>query len=209
MIKVEAKVVGTIKRSATVCTDKSGNLYLSFIMTVVLPDVKIGTKNIDIFVSLPNTQQEEAQSYVEGVRVAVSGNVDIRKRNEELCFYLTGNSVETQNISEHDTISGTMSFRGYLKKDNLYEQKTDKNGHPFIVFSAYSIEKVGEEFVSTWVNFMRFPEKGCGIETIVPNWLHSKAHVNITGELQVSAYNGIVRLSCRVKDMSEHVYVQH
>lgn len=209
MIKAETNVVGTIKRSATVCTDKSGNPYLSFIMTVVLPDVKTGTKSIDIFVSLPNTQQEEVQSYVEGVRVAVSGNMDIRKRNEELCFYLTGNSVETLNISEHDTISGTMTFRGYLKKDNLYEQKTDKNGHPFIVFSAYSIEKVGEEFVSTWVNFMRFPEKGCGIETIVPDWLHSKAHVNITGELQVSAYNGIVRLSCRVKDMSEHVYVQH
>lgn len=209
MIKAEANVVGTIKRSATVCTDQSGNSYLSIIMTVVLPDVKTGTKSIVIFVSLPNTQQEEAQSYVEGVRVAVSGNMDIRKRNEELCFYVTGNSVETSNVSERDTISGTMTFRGYLKKDNLYEQKTDKNGHPFIVFSAYSIEKVGEEFVSTWVNFMRFPEKGCGIETIVPDWLHSKAHVNITGELQVSAYNGIVRLSCRVKDMSEHVYVQH
>ncbi len=209
MIKAEANVVGTIKRCATVCTDKSGNPYLSFIMAVVLPDTKSGTKSIDIFVSLPNTQQEEAQSYVEGIRIAVSGNMDIRKRNEELCFYLTGNSVEPQNVSERDTISGTMTFRGYLKKDNPYEQKTDKNGHPFIVFSAYSIEKVGEVFVSTWVNFMRFPEKGCGIETIVPDWLHSKAHVNITGELQVSAYNGIVRLSCRVKDISEHVYVQH
>lgn len=209
MIKAESNVVGTIKRSATMCTDKSGNPNLSFIMAVALPDVKTGTKSIDVFVSLPNVQQEEAQSYVEGIRIAVSGSMDIRKRNEELCFYMTSNSVETQNVSEPDSISGTMTFRGYLKKDNLYEQKTDKNGHPFIVFSAYSIEKIGEKFISTWVNFMRFPERGCGIETIVPDWLHTKAHVDIMGELQVSVYNGNVRLSCRVKDMSEHVFVQH
>lgn len=209
MIKAEANVVGIIKRSATVCTDKNGNPYLSFIMAVELLDTKTGTKSIEVFVSLPNARQEEASSFAEGVRIAISGNMDIRKRNEELCFYITANSVETQSVSEHDAISGTMTFRGYLKKEKLYEQKTDKNGHPFIVFSAYSIEKVGEEFISTWVNFMRFPEKGCGIETIIPDWLHTKAHVNITGELQVSAYNGIIRLSCRVKDMSEHVYVQH
>lgn len=208
MIKAEANVVGTIKRSASVRTDKNNNPYLSFVMTVVLSDAKTTSKSIDVFVSLPNGKQDEAQSYVEGLRVAVNGNLDIRKKEDNLNFYLTGNTIATQNVAENDSISGSLSFRGYLKKENIYQQKTDKNGHPFIVFSAYSVDKNGQEFQSTWVNFMRFPEKDAVVESVIPEWMHSKAHMDITGELQVSSYNDIVRLSCRVKNMTEHVNTQ-
>ena len=208
MIKAEANVIGTIKRSASIRTDKNNNPYLSFVMTVVLTDAKTSSHSIDVFVSLPNARQDEAQVYVEGLRIAVSGDLDIRKKEENLNFYLTGNNVTTQNIAELDSISGSLSFRGYLKKENIYQQKTDKNGHPFVVFSAYSVDKNGQEFQSTWVNFMRFPEKDAGIESIIPEWMHSKAHVDITGELQVSSYNGVTRLSCRVKDMTEHIKTQ-
>ena len=208
MIKAEANVIGTIKRSASIRTDKNNNPYLSFVMTVVLTDAKTSSHSIDVFVSLPNARQDEAQVYVEGLRIAVSGDLDIRKKEENLNFYLTGNNVTTQNVAELDSISGSLSFRGYLKKENIYQQKTDKNGHPFIVFSAYSVDKNGQEFQSTWVNFMRFPEKDAGIESIIPEWMHSKAHVDITGELQVSSYNGVTRLSCRVKDMAEHIKTQ-
>lgn len=208
MIKAEANVTGTIKRSASIRTDKNNNPYLSFIMTVVLTDAKTTSKSIDVFVSLPNAKQDEAQSYVEGLRVAVNGNLDIRKKADDLAFYLTGNTVTIQDVASLDTISGTLTFRGYLKKENIYQQKTDKNGHPFIVFSAYSLEKNGEEYLSTWVNFMRFPEKGAEIESFIPEWMRPKAHVDITGELQVSSYNGVVRLSSRVKDMTEHINTQ-
>lgn len=208
MIKAEANVVGTIKRSASIRTDKNNNPHLSFVMTVVLTDAKTASHSIDVFVSLPNAKQEEAQVYVEGLRVAVNGNLDIRKKDNSLNFYLTGNTVTTQNVAEMDSISGSLSFRGYLKKENIYQQKTDKNGHPFIVFSAYSVDKNGQVFQSTWVNFMRFPEKGADVESIIPEWLHSKAHVDITGELQVSSYNGVTRLSCHVKDMAEHINTQ-
>ena len=208
MIKAEANVTGTIKRSASIRTDKNNNPYLSFVMTVVLTDAKATSKSTDVLVSLPNARQEEAQSYVEGLRVTVNGNLDIRKKENNLNFYLTGNTITTQGVAELDTISGSLSFRGYLKKDNLYQQKADKNGHPFIVFSAYSLEKNGEEYLSTWVNFMRFPEKGAEVESIIPEWMHPKAHVDITGDLQVSSYNGVVRLSSRVKDMTEHINIQ-
>lgn len=208
MIKAEANVIGTIKRSANIRTDKNNNPYLSFVMTVVLTDAKTTSKSIDVFVSLPNANQDEAQSYVEGLRVAVNGNLDIRKKEDNLNFYLTGNTITVQNVAELDSISGTLSFRGYLKKENIYQQKTDKNGHPFIVFSAYSLEKNGQEYLSTWVNFMRFPEKGAAVESIIPDWIHSKAHVDITGELQVSAYNDVVRLSCRVHYMTEYINTQ-
>lgn len=208
MIKAEANVTGTIKRSASIRTDKNNNPYLSFVMTVVLTDAKATSKSIDVFVSLPNAKQDEAQSYVEGLRVAVNGNLDIRKKDNNLNFYLTGNTVTIQNVAELDTISGSLSFRGYLKKENIYQQKTDKNGHPFIVFSAYSLEKNGEEYQSTWINFMRFPEKDAEIESVIPEWMRPKAHVDITGELKVSSYDGVVRLSCRVKEITEHINTQ-
>ena len=208
MIKAEANVIGTIKRSASIRTDKDKNPYLSFIMTVNLPDAKANGKSVDVFVSLPNTGQDEAQSYVEGLRIAVNGKLDIHKKGEELKFYLTGNETVTQNVADTDSISGTISFRGYLKKENIYEQKTDKNGHPFMVFSAYSLEKVGQEFVSTWINCMRFPEKDASIETIIPEWLHAKAHVDVNGTMSLSSYNGNVRISCRVKSMAEHINTQ-
>ena len=208
MIKAEANVIGTIKRSASIRTDKNSNPYLSFIMAVNLPDAKVNTKSIDVFVSFPNVTQDEAHSYIEGLRVAVNGNLDIRKKGEELNFYLTGKEVSTQDVATLDTITGTISFRGYLKKENIYEQKTDKNGNPFIVFSAYSLEKNSQEFVSTWINCMRFPEKGATIDSIIPEWLHAKAHIDVDGDLQLSSYNGIVRISCRVKDMKEHINIQ-
>ena len=51
MIKAEANVIGTIKRSANIRTDKNNNPYLSFVMTVVLTDAKTTSKSIDVFVS--------------------------------------------------------------------------------------------------------------------------------------------------------------
>ena len=209
MIKAEVNVTGTVKRNTGIRTDRNNDPYLSLIVTECLPDAKQTNHSIDVFVSLPNAHQEDVYTYTEGSRLTVNGSMDFRKKEEELQFYLTGNLVSIENVTDLDAIGGTMTFRGHLKKENVYEQKTDKNGHPYIVFSAYSSEKVGESFVSTWVNFMRFPEKDADISSILPDWMRPKSHVDITGDLQVSSYGGAVRLSCRVKDMQEHVYVQH
>ena len=208
MIKAEVNVTGTVKRNAGIRTDRNNNPYLSLLLTVCLPDAKQTNHSIDVFVSLPNARQEDVYTYTEGSRLTVNGSMDFRKKEEELQFYLTGNLVSIENVTDLDAIGGTMTFRGHLKKENVYEQKTDKNGQPYIVFSAYSSEKVGESVVSTWVNFMRFPEKDADISSILPDWMRPKSHVDITGDLQVSSYGGTVRLSCRVRDIQEHVYVQ-
>lgn len=208
MIKVEANVVGVIKRNASVRTDRNNRPYLSFIMAVSLPDTKTKGKTIDVFVSLPEAHQGDISFYGEGVRISIYGDMDIRKKGEDLNFYLVGRTVSTENIPELDAIGGTLKFRGHLKKENVYEEKTGKKGNPFIVFSAYSSEKVGETFVSTWVNFMRFPSKDAAIESIKPDWMRSKAHVDISGDLQLSSFNGKLRLSCRVHEMNEAVSVQ-
>lgn len=205
MIKAEVKVIGTIKRSASIRTDKNNQPYLSFIVTMALPDAKVSSNSIDAFVSYPKGRQSDVPQLVEGVRVAIQGTLDIRHKDDSLLFYLSAEAVTTENVPELDAVTGTLSFRGHLKKENFCEEKNDKNGNPYLVFSAYSAEKVGENFVSTWVNFMRFPNKGAGIETIKPEWMHSKTHIEVNGEMQLSSYNGKVQLSCKVVDMREYV----
>ena len=85
------------------------------------------------------------------------------------------------------------------------EEKSDKNGNPYIVFSAFSSEKVGDKFVSIWVRFMRFPAKEAGVDTIKPDWMRPKAHLTVTGDLQVYVYNNVFRFTCIVKGMEEYV----
>ena len=108
-------------------------------------------------------------------------------------------------MSDEDAIVGELQFRGRLKNDDIMEEKSDKNGNPYIVFSAFSAEKVGNKFVSTWVRFMRFPATGAGVETIKPDWMRPKAHLTVTGDLQVYVYNNVFRFTCIVKGMEEYV----
>ena len=176
MIKAEVNVTGTVKRNAGIRTDRNNNPYLSLILTVCLPDAKQTNHSIDVFVSLPNARQEDVYTYTEGSRLTVNGSMDFRKKEEELQFYLTGNLVSIENVTDLDAIGGTMTFRGHLKKENVYEQKTDKNGHPYIVFSAYSSEKVGEVKRGTYL-------KVTGSEG---NWYKVTTRNGVTGYISKS-----------------------
>ena len=204
MIKAEVNITGTVRRSASIRTDRNNQPYVSFLMSVSLAD-GTGTKDISVFVSLLQAQQSDLSLYTEGRRVTVSGTMDIRRKDDALSFYLTARLVTVENVPALDTISGTLSFRGYLKKENIFEERTSKNGRPYLLFSAYSSEKVGDGFVSTWVTFMRFPEKNATIESITPDWLRPRAHVDITGDLRISFYKDAPSLSCIVREMTEHI----
>ena len=205
MIRAEVNVIGTIKRSAGIRTDRNNIPYLSFPITVSLTD-KTGTVNtIDVYVSLPNAQQSDLALFTENIRVAVSGTMDIRKKDDHLAFYLPARSVSLDGVAALDAVSGTMTFRGHLKKENIFDERTTKNGRPYLLFSAYSAEKVGTGFVSTWVTFMRFPEKEATIESVRPDWFAPRAHLDITGDLRLSFYKGTPSLSCIVREMSEHI----
>ena len=172
-------------------------------MAISLPDAKNTTNEVAIFVSIPNGQQTDLATYTENTRVAISGTLDVRKKDDNLVLYLTANLLTTEGVTDLDTITGELSFIGHLRNDKVYEEKSDKNGNPFLVFSAYSSEKVGDDFVSTWVNFRRFPEKDAGIETIKPDWMLPKAHVSIKGDFQLESYGGKIRISSRIKNMSQ------
>lgn len=203
MIKAEVNVTGRITRNAMIRTDKSGKPYVAFAMAVCLPDAKNTTNEIVIFVSIPNGQQADLSIYTENTRVAIGGTLDVRKKDENLVFYLTANLLTTEGVADLDTITGELSFIGHLRNDKVCEEKIDKNGNPFLLFSAYSSEKNGDNFISTWVNFRRFPEKEASIETIKPDWMQPKAHVSIKGDFQLESYGGRIRISSRVMDMSQ------
>lgn len=204
MIKAEVTITGTVRRSASIRTDRNNLPYVSFLMSVSMAD-GTGTKDISVFVSLPQAQQSDLSLYTEGQRVTASGTMDIRRKDAALSFYLTARLVTVENVPALDAISGTLSFRGYLKKENIFEERTSKNGRPYLLFSAYSSEKVGDSFVSTWVTFMRFPEKNATIESIIPEWLRPRAHVDITGDLRITFYKDVPSLSCIVREMTEHI----
>ena len=205
MIRADVNMTGAIKRSATTRTDKNENPYLSFVVKVNLPDAKGKGRDLEVLVTYKGGKNSDPCPLTEGKRVTVQGTREIRKKGEDLAFYLTANKVSVKNVPDEDGITGELHFRGHLKNDNIYEEKSDRNGNPYLLFSAYSSEKVGDNFVSTWVRFLRFPEKGAGIDTVKPEWMQPRCRVSIDGELQLASYDKQVRLSCRVSDMKEFI----
>ena len=205
MIKADVNMTGTIKKSASLRTDKENKPYLSFVVTVNLPDAKGKSKDLDVLVMFPGGKKSDLSHYPEKRRVTVQGSLDIKKKGEDFAFYLTANKATVKDVPNEDGITGELHFRGRLKNENIYEEKSDRNGNPYLLFSAYSSEKVKENFVSTWVRFLRFPEKGASIDTVKPDWMQPKLKVCIDGELQLSVYDKQIRLSCRVTDMKEYV----
>jgi hypothetical protein len=206
MIKAEVKMVGTVKRSAAMRTDKDNNPYLSFVMTVSITDAKSkSSKDMDVLVSMTKAKKNDAALYTEGRRVVAQGKLDIRKKGEEYAFYLTASQLSAKDVPEQDEVAGEMQFRGRLKNNDVIEVKEDRKGNYYFVFSAYSTEKVGDDFVSIWVRFIRFPAKGKDIDDIKPDWMQPKARVSVTGDLEISVYNNIFRFTCIVRSLEEYV----
>lgn len=205
MIKAEVNLVGTVKKAATMRTDKNGKPYLSFVMSVNVQDGTEGSKEMEILVTMSNAKKNDVQTYVENRRLVVLGTLNIRHKGERLAFYLSANKLSTKDVGEQDSITGEMQFRGRLRNENVMEEKTDKKGNPYLTFSAFSSEKVDDNFVSTWVRFMRFPAKGENIESIKPDWMQPKARISVQGDLQVGIYNDTFRFNCIVKDMQEYI----
>ena len=206
MIKAEVKMVGTVKRSAAMRTDKDNNPYLSFVMTVSIIDAKSKSrKDMDVLVSMAKARKNDVALYSEGRRVVAQGKLDTRKKGEEYAFYLTASQLSAKDVPEQDEVTGEMQFRGRLKNNDVIEVKEDRKGNYYFVFSAYSTEKVGDDFVSIWVRFIRFPAKGEDIDDIKPDWMQPKARVSVTGDLEISVYNNIFRFTCIVRSLEEYV----
>ena len=193
MIKCNVTVCGTISRQAQMRANKEGKQFISFGISVVV-QAKTGiNKTVEISVAKDGDNQAELVKYPIGSRVEVAGVLQFHKKGDVLYLNLSASGVNSSNAGNQDAITGSIEFRGTIGKQ--VEVKTDKKGKPYIMFSAYSSEKDGENYSYTWVRFMQF-------DTQKADWVQAKTGINAKGDLQVRAYNDRLDLTCRITELT-------
>ena len=194
MIKCNVTVNGVISRAASMRTGKDDKSYISFAVKVnVSSKDRDSTKAVEVSVLQEGDSNELAQ-YCIGSRVELKGSLTFRKRESNLYFNFYADSVDFSLVNNQDSIAGSMEFKGTIGKQ--VDEKTDKKGRQYLIFSAFSTEKVGDVFEYTWVRFIRFaPEREA--------FLVPKGKIHIHGTLEISIYQDKINWGCRVDEISE------
>lgn len=196
MIKCNVTVNGVISRVASMRTGKEGKAYISFAVKVNVSS-KDGDscKAVEVSV-LQEGNSNELARYCSGSRVELKGSLTFRKRESNFYLNFHADSVDFSPVNNPDGIAGSMEFKGTIGKQ--VDEKTDKKGRQFLIFSAFSTEKDGDTFEYTWVRFIRFaPEHEA--------FLIPKEKIHINGPLEISTYQDKINLGCRVEEISEWV----
>lgn len=191
MIKCNVSVCGTVSKAAVVRNGKDGMPFTTYSVDVVVPAKKGINKTVMVSCIMDG---DCAEAIVVGNRIDVKGVLTFKKKDDNLYFNLKGIEVSQSAAENKDGIVGDMDFKGKVGKD--IDMKKDKNGKTFLMFSAFSAEKIREEFAFTWVRFVRFSEEK-------EEWLQSKAAIEAKGELEISAYNDRLNLGCKVAELSQ------
>lgn len=195
MIKCNVTMNGIVSRTASMRTNKEGKSYIGFAVKTTLLAKAGNSKQVEVFVSKDGTAAE-LPSYGAGQRIELKGVLTFRKREENLYLNFYAESVDFHPQNERDLIEGTIEFRGTVGKQ--VEEKRDKRGSAYSVFSAFSTEKHEENFAFTWVRFIRFSAEK-------ESWLQPKARICAKGMLELSVYLDKINLSCRVEEIAEWV----
>lgn len=195
MIKCNVTICGTVSRAAQMRTNKEGKPFLTFGVNVVIPAKSGINKTIEISVAKDGGTNDELSQYAVGSRVEVVGVLTFHKKGEALYFSMSATGINNFDAPGDDSVKGDIEFRGSL--GNKIESKTDKKGNPFLVFSAFSTEKNGEDFAFTWVHFMQFGETQ-------KDWMAPKAGIEAKGELQLGVFNDRLDITCRVSELKEY-----
>lgn len=191
MIKCNVSVCGTASKAAVVRNGKDGMSFTTYSVDVVVPAKKGINKTVMVSCIMDG---DCAEAIVVGNRIDVKGVLTFKKKDDNLFFNLKGVEVSQPATESKDGIVGDMEFKGKVGKD--IDMKNDKKGKAFLMFSAFSAEKIGEEFAFTWVRFVRFSEKK-------EEWLQSKATIEAKGELEISVYNDRLNLGCKVAELNQ------
>lgn len=191
MIKCNVSVCGTVSKAAVVRNGKDGMPFTTYSVDVVVPAKKGINKTVMVSCIMDG---DCARAIVVGNRIDVKGVLTFKKKDDNLYFNLKEVEVSQPAAESKDGIVGDMEFKGKVGKD--IDMKKDKNGKAFLMFSAFSAEKIGEEFAFTWVRFVRFVEEK-------EEWLQPKATIETKGELEISVYNERLNLGCKVAELSQ------
>ncbi len=191
MIKCNVSVCGTVSKAAVVRNGKDGMPFTTYSIDVVVPAKKGINKTVMVSCIMDG---DCAEAIVVGNRIDVKGVLTFKKKDDNLYFNLKGIEVSQPAAESKDGIVGDMDFKGKVGKD--IDMKKDKNGKTFLMFSAFSAEKIGEEFAFTWVRFVRFVEEK-------EEWLQPKGTIEAKGDLEISVYNERLNLGCKVAELSQ------
>lgn len=191
MIKCNVSVCGTVSKAAVVRNGKDGMPFTTYSVDVVVPAKKGINKTVMVSCIMDG---DCAEAIVVGNRIDVKGVLTFKKKDDNLFFNLKGVEVSQPATESKDGIVGDMEFKGKVGKD--IDMKKGQNGKAFLMFSAFSAEKIGEEFAFTWVRFVRFSEEK-------EEWLQSKATIEAKGELEISVYNDRLNLGCKVAELNQ------
>ena len=192
MIKCNVSVCGTVSKAAVVRNGKDGMPFTTYSVDVVVP-AKSGINKTVIISCIMDG--DGAEGIVVDNRIEVKGLLTFKKKDDNLYFNLKASEVNLSPLSESmDGIVGDMEFKGKVGKD--IDMKKGKNGKSFLMFSAFSAEKISEDFVFTWVRFVRFSEER-------EEWLQPKATIDAKGELEISVYNDRLNLGCKVSELNQ------
>ena len=195
MIKCNVTINGTVSRAATVRTNSEGRTFICFGVKATIPAKSGAGKQVEISASKDGDETDTAL-YAVGARVEMQGTLTFRKRDNNLYLNFHANAVDFAPASDKDSIAGDIEFRGTIGKQ--VEEKTDKKGSKYLVFSAFSTEKDGDAFAFTWVRFIRFsPEREA--------FLAPKTGITAKGKLELSAYLDKLNIACRVEELAEWV----
>ena len=195
MIKCNVTICGTICRDASVRTGKDGKEFVSFSMQVSVPGKDGNGGSLEISVS-KDGGQDDANGFKYGSRAKVAGTLFLKRRGEKLYFNLSADSVSLSDVGNMDSFKGQMVFRG--KTGQHIEERKDKSGKPYQMFSAFSAEKVNDGFEYQWVRFFCFGKERDA-------WLQPGIKVDAIGEMNLSAHNGKINLSCKVEELTQYV----
>ncbi len=195
MIKCNVTLAGTITRSAQMRTNKDGKAFLAFCVSVVIPAKTGINKTFEISVA-KDGGMDELSGHTTGNRVELVGVLTFHKKDDALFLNMSATGINTFNAPAEDSVKGEIEFRGTV--GNKIEEKTDKKGKPYLVFSAFSSEKNGDNYSFTWVRFMQFGQGK-------PEWMQGKTGIDAKGELQLSIYNDRLDITCRVAELTQWV----
>lgn len=191
MIKCNVSVCGTVSKATVVRNGKDGMPFTTYSVDVVVPAKKGINKTVMVSCIMDG---DCAEAIVGGNRIDVKGVLTFKKKDDNLFFNLKGVEVSQPATESKDGIVGDMEFKGKVGKN--IDMKKGKNGKAFLMFSAFSAEKIGEEFAFTWVRFVRFSEEK-------EEWLQSKATIEAKGKLEISVYNDRLNLGCKVAELNQ------
>ena len=193
MIKCNVKVCGIINRAASVKHTADGKSFVAFGMSVDVPSTKGDVVPVIISVAADNA---DAAVLTQGRRVSVDDVLKIKGAAEKKTYFnLSAENIALDPVAESG-ISGEMEFRGVVCKD--IKTPIDKKGNRYLRFSAYSTDKIGDDFFSVFVRFVSFNEA-------IPSFIVPKAKIEAKGELRISTFNGNLDLNCKAVELKEYV----